>query len=100
MSFIGRPINLAVVAVVALLLAGTVGATVVYQSSASDLEAQNEQLRDRNEELRQELENARTELQILRERVADLNQSLQQTEGDVGQVASELESTERLLNQT
>lgn len=99
MSFIGRPISLALVAVVALLLTGTVGVTVLYQSSASALETQNEQLREQNYELRQELRSVNSERreledenEELNETIAELEETVERLEDDRDDYRSDLET--------
>jgi septal ring factor EnvC (AmiA/AmiB activator) len=82
-TFVGRPLNLALVVALLVLAAGTVGATVLYQSGVSEVEAQNEQLRTQNEQLREDLRSARdrietleSEIESLEAEVADVQETL------------------------
>ncbi|MBB6646126.1 hypothetical protein [Halobellus ruber] len=76
MTFVGRPLNLVVVVAVLVLAAGTVGATVLYNSGVSEVEDQNEQLRAQNEQLREDLASARERVQTLQKRVGSLQRRL------------------------
>lgn len=76
MTFVGRPLNLALVVALLVLAAGTVGATVLYQSGVSEVESQNEQLRAQNEQLREDLRSARDRIETLEAQVDDLQSRL------------------------
>ena len=76
MTFVGRPLSIAVVAAILVLAAGTVGATVLYNSGVSEVERQNEQLRSQNEQLREDLRSARDRIGSLEDRVDSLQQQL------------------------
>lgn len=69
MTFVGRPLSLAVVATILVLAAGTVGATVLYDAGVTEIEAQNEQLRAQNDQLRENLASARDRIETLESRV-------------------------------
>jgi len=71
-TFVGRPLHLALVAALLVLAAGTVGATVLYQSGVSEVEAQNEQLRTQNEQLREDLRSARDRIETLESEIESL----------------------------
>jgi uncharacterized protein (DUF3084 family) len=75
-TFIGRPLNLAVVVAILVLAAGTVGATVLYNAGVTEIEAQNEQLRSQNDQLRESIASARDRIETLESRVDSLQQRL------------------------
>mgnify|MGYP000380352327 CR=1 FL=1 len=97
MSAIGRSINVGFVLLIVLALAGTAGATVLYQSSTGELQDRNQELQTENEELRTELNETETEYQQTRTRVDELESQLNTRNEDVDQVADELRRTERQL---
>ncbi len=100
MSAIGTSINAGMVALVAVSLVGTAGATVMYQDSADELRAENEELRAENEELRAQLNATRSDLEDAREQVVALERRLETRTRDVDRVTSELERTEGQLSAT
>nr|WP_276277701.1 VWA domain-containing protein [Halomicroarcula sp. SYNS111] len=99
-SVIGRTLNLGLVALIVLAVAGTAGATVFYQDSTGELQTQNDRLKDDNAELREELEETREDLRENRSRVRELQRTLETRTQDVDQVAADLERTESQLNAT
>ncbi|MGQ4556225.1 hypothetical protein [Halobellus sp. GM3] len=99
MTFVGRPLNLALVVALLVLAAGTVGATVLYQSGVSEVETQNEQLRGQNEQLREDLRSARDRIDSLESQVADLqrrvetqNETIADTRAERDRYREDLES--------
>ena len=89
MSFVGRPLSLAVVAALVVLAVGTVGATVLYTSGVSEVEAQNDQLRAQNDQLREDLSSARDRIETLRNRAESLQQRLDARNETVAAVRTE-----------
>ena len=89
MSFVGRPLSLAVVAALVVLAVGTVGATVLYSSGVSEVDAQNDQLRAQNEQLREDLSAARDRIETLRSRVGSLQRRLDARNATVAEVRTE-----------
>jgi uncharacterized protein (DUF3084 family) len=88
-TFVGRPLNLAVVVALLVLAAGTVGATVLYNSGVTEVESQNEQLRSQNEQLREDLASARDRVETLETRVDSLQQQLNAQNETLQEVRSE-----------
>ena len=93
MSSLGRSINLGLVLLIVLALAGTAGATVLYQNATGELQDRNENLQGENEELRTELNETETEYRQTQARVDELESQLNTRNQDVDQVATQLEET-------
>ncbi|QCC47920.1 hypothetical protein [Halobellus limi] len=89
MTYVGRRLNLALVAALLVLAAGTVGATVLFQSGVSEVEAQNEQLRSQNEQLREDLRSARDRIDSLESQVSGLESELAAANETLSAVRSE-----------
>ena len=89
MTYVGRTLNLALVVALLVLAAGTVGATVLYQSGVADVEAQNEQLRAQNEQLREDLQSARDRVESLRSEVQRLKEQLDSKNETLTEVRAE-----------
>jgi septal ring factor EnvC (AmiA/AmiB activator) len=88
-TYVGRRLNIALVAALLVLAAGTVGATALFQSGVSEVEAQNEQLRSQNEQLREELRSARDRIESLETRVSSLESELAAANETLAEVRSE-----------
>jgi chromosome segregation ATPase len=93
MTHVGRPIPLTFVALFGLAITGTAGATLAYQHSAAQVEAENAALETRIDRLQSDLETTRSDLQRARERAERLNDTLETRQADV-------EKTTRLLDET
>ena len=89
MTYVGRRLNLVLVVALVVLAVGTVGATVLFQSSVSEVQAQNEQLRAQNEQLRENLRTARDRIDSLEARVSSLEEELAATNETLSEVRSE-----------
>ncbi len=94
MTFVGRPLNLAVVVALLVLASGIVGATVLYHSGVTEVESQNEQLRSQNEQLREDLASARDRIETLEGRVDSLQQQLNERNETLTEVRSERDAAE------
>ena len=99
MTFIGRPLNLAVVVAIIVLAVGTVGATALYQSGVVAVETQNEQLRAQNEQLSEDLTSARdriealeTQVESLRGQLSARNETLQEVRTERDDARADLRS--------
>jgi chromosome segregation ATPase len=88
-TFVGRPLSLAVVVALCVLAAGTVGATVLYSSGVTEVETQNQQLRSQNEQLREDLASARDRIGSLEDRVESLRRQLQSKNETLSDVRAE-----------
>jgi len=93
-TFVGRPLNLAVIVAVLVLAAGTVGATVLYSSGVTEVETQNEQLRAQNEQLREDLASARDRIESLRTQVESLQGQLNARNETLTEVRSERDAAQ------
>jgi len=88
-TFIGRPLNLAVVVALLVLAAGTVGATALYNSGVTEVEEQNEQLRSQNEQLREDIASARDRIENLESTVGSLQRQLTQRNESITELRAE-----------
>lgn len=89
MTYVGRRLNLVLVAALLVLAAGTVGATVLFQSGVSEVESQNEQLRAQNEQLREDLRDARDRIDSLESEVSALEGDLAAANETIAEVRAE-----------
>jgi uncharacterized protein (DUF3084 family) len=93
-TFVGRPLNLAVVVAIVVLAAGTVGATALYQSGVAEVETQNDRLRAQNEQLREDLASARERIDGLETRVESLRAQLSARNETLETVRSERDTAQ------
>lgn len=89
MSFVGRRLNLVLVAALLVLAAGTVGVTALYQSGVSEVATQNDQLRAQNEQLREDLRSARDRIQSLQSRVSELENRIEELQSQLSTARDE-----------
>ena len=94
MTFVGRPLNLAIVVALLVLAAGTTGATVLYNAGVTEVESQNEQLRSQNEQLREDLASARERVETLETRLDSLQRQLNAKNETITEIRSERDAAQ------
>lgn len=95
MSIPGNGISPWLVVFVVVAASGTAGATVLYQDSAREIQAQNDALRSDNAELRERLNASERKRREARTRIEELEDKVETRTEDVESVVSKLDRTER-----
>ena len=91
MSALGHSINAGLVAVIVVVVAGTVGATLYYQHSVDRLDDRADALSDRTQTLERNLTATHADLRTAKERERELNRSLAVAKSDVATLSERLE---------
>lgn len=100
MGIIGTTIGTRLLVVLGVVMAGTAGAVLYYQSTVHELRTENRQLEAENRALRGDLRASRSELRRADRRLRELNRSRSMRHEELRRLTARLDRVERDLERT